>query len=252
MPITSLTFWLWGHNEFTFLQSLSPSPLWHCQLVLSLAVEEAGMGKGGEVDEGSGGEELHCPLLCCSYQVCLRTGVLSEIPLKCSGTDTGSCKSRITYINEYVQRLGIKPDWGQSPVWQIHMQICMWRCSRCTRAQLCSWSWLIFLFLFLWCLFSCYCNHAAQTSVCSAGGMKASVPDTSCSATVFQCCGVCQGWWGGEASLEALEGRVCSFLQYTCKDRMLLCLAWVPLDNKTFSVKYLAQTSGGMLKTHPQ
>lgn len=76
------------------------------------------MWKGVEVDEGSGGEELHCPLLFCSYQVCayLRTGVLSEIPLKCSGTDSGSCKSRITYINEYVQRLGIKPDGGLSPV----------------------------------------------------------------------------------------------------------------------------------------
>lgn len=85
-------------------------------------------GSGGsrdvEEDDGPGGEELHCPLLCFSCQVCacLRTGVLSEIPLKCSRTDSGSCKSGVTYISEYVQRLGIKSDWGLSLVWQIHLQ----------------------------------------------------------------------------------------------------------------------------------
>lgn len=125
MPITSLTFWLWGHNEFTFLQSLFPSPLWQrCQLVLSSVVEKAGLWKSVEVDDGPVGEEMHCPLLCFSYQfcVCLRTGVLSEIPLKWSRTDSDSSKSEVAYINVYVQRLGIKSDWGLSLVWQIHLQ----------------------------------------------------------------------------------------------------------------------------------
>lgn len=59
---------------------------------------------------------------------------------------------------------------------------------------------------------------------------------------------------GGEEKpdLQALEGRVCAFLWYTCKDRMLLCLAWVPLGNKTFSIKYLPYTPGGSLKSHPE
>jgi len=40
-------------------------------------------------------------------------------------------------------------------------------------------------------------------------------------------------------SLAALEGRLCTFLQYEYEDRMLLHLAWVSHVNKTFSIKYL-------------
>lgn len=133
-------------------------------------------------------------------------------------------------------------------------QVCIWPCSHCTRAQPCSWSWPIFLllFLFLWYLLSCYCSHAAKTSVCSAGGWKPLFQTRHALPLCFSA--VVYARAGGEEKpgLEALEGRVCSFLQYTSKDRMLLCLAWVPLGNKTLSIKYLAQPLGGMLKTHPQ
>lgn len=75
------------------------------------------------MDGGPGGEAA-LPLLGCSSQVCacLRTGVLSEIPLKCTRTDSGLCKSGVTYINEYVQRLEIKPERGLPLVGQIHLQ----------------------------------------------------------------------------------------------------------------------------------
>lgn len=112
-------------------------------------------------------------------------------------------------------------------------------------------TYFLFPFLVLWCLLSCYCNPAAKTSLCSAGEWKPLFQTSHALPLCFSA--VVYAKAGGEKpGLEALEGRVCSFLQYTCKDRMLLCLAWVPLGNKTFSVKYLAQTSGGMLKTHPQ
>lgn len=215
------------------------------------------MWKSVGVDGGPGGKELHYPLLRGSYQVCacLRTGILSETHLKCSRTDSGSCKSGVTWINEYIQRLGIKPEWDLPLVCQIHLQNRYVFDHVLTAPGL---SPVLDLDLFSFS-FSCFYGTYSPAivvmllkQVCSAGGWKPLFQTRHALPLCFSAVVYARASGEEKPGLEALEGRVCSFLQYTSKDRMLLCLAWVPLGNKTLSLKYLAQPLGGMLKTHPQ
>lgn len=86
------------------------------------------------------------------------------------------------------------------------------------------------LFLFLQCLFFCYCNHTAKISMLSAREWKPRFQEMSFSATMFQCCGLCQGWWGGEARSRGPRGKgVCFPVVHVQRQDVALfslCSSW--------------------------
>lgn len=137
----------------------------------------------------------------------------------------------------------------------IAKQINIWPCFHCTRVQLYSWPWLIFFlpfFLLLQCLLFCYCNPIAEISVLSARGWKPRFQDTSFSATAFQCCGLCQGWWGGEARSSRPRGKG---VRFPAVHMQRQDVAMFNLDSswqQNLFHKISSITPGGSLKSHPE
>lgn len=92
-------------------------------------------------------------------------------------------------------------------------------------------------FLLIQCALFCYCNHTAKMCAC-CWGVKALVP-----RLLVLCHCVSMLWFmprlvgrRSQVQKQDLKERVCAFLQYKCKSRNLLCLAWALLSNKTTSI----------------
>lgn len=73
-------------------------------------------------------------------------------------------------------------------------------------AQFSILMFFIHFFLLIQSVLICYCNHTAKVSVLTPRRWKTLFPDCF-SAAVFQCCGLRQGWWRGEARSRRPPGK---------------------------------------------